>query len=124
MLVGDEPRLQQIAINLVGNAIKFTDQGSVTISAYLPDENTWAIAVKDTGPGIPEDAQSYIFDAFRQIDGSVTRKHEGFGLGLSIVQQLTTLMKGHVTVESTAGQGSVFTVILPLVIPAKETEKI
>ncbi|MEJ2746309.1 MAG: ATP-binding protein [Anaerolineae bacterium] len=107
-------------INLVGNAIKFTQQGHVIISVYSPDENTWAIAVKDTGPGIPESAQTYIFDAFRQVDGSVTRKHEGSGLGLSIVQQLATFMKGQVTLESAPGQGSVFTVILPLIVPAQE----
>jgi signal transduction histidine kinase len=120
LLVGDASRLEQIMINLVGNAIKFTQQGYVTISVYLPGKNTWAIAVKDTGPGIPESAQVYIFDAFRQVDGSVTRQHEGSGLGLSIVQQLATFMKGEVTLESTLGQGSVFTVILPLIVPAQE----
>jgi signal transduction histidine kinase len=120
LLVGDASRLEQIMINLVGNAIKFTQQGHVIISVYSPDENTWAIAVKDTGPGIPESAQTYIFDAFRQVDGSVTRKHEGSGLGLSIVQQLATFMKGQVALESAPGQGSVFTVTLPLIVPAQE----
>ncbi|MCP4425827.1 MAG: hypothetical protein GY803_15145 [Chloroflexi bacterium] len=122
VLVGDPPRIQQVMINLVGNAIKFTQEGSVTISVFLPDESTWAFAVKDTGPGIPEEAQSYIFDAFRQVDGSTTRRHEGFGLGLSIVHKLTTLMKGRVKLESTAGQGSQFTVILPLATPSQEEE--
>jgi signal transduction histidine kinase len=71
--------------------------------------------VRDTGMGIPEDEQEHIFDPFRQVDGSMTRKHAGFGLGLSIVNQLVALMGGDIAVKSTVGVGSVFTVTLPIV---------
>jgi signal transduction histidine kinase len=70
--------------------------------------------VSDTGPGIPVEAQSYIFEPFRQVDGSITRVHAGAGLGLSIVKQLTILMGGQITLESEVGRGSTFTVQLPL----------
>ncbi|MBE7551528.1 MAG: PAS domain-containing protein [Anaerolineales bacterium] len=112
---GDPARLEQIIINLVSNAIKFTEQGSVRICIYRPDETHWAIQVSDTGPGIPSEAHSYIFEAFRQVDNGVTPKQSGTGLGLSIVKQLTTLMEGQVTVESRVGQGSTFTALLPLI---------
>lgn len=112
---GDRARLEQIIINLVSNAIKFTEQGSVRICIYRPDETHWAIQVSDTGPGIPSEAHSYIFEAFRQVDNGVTSKQNGTGLGLSIVKQLTTLMEGQVTVESRVGQGSTFTALLPLI---------
>ncbi len=113
-LYGDFNRLQQILLNLVGNAIKFTEQGSVRIGLYCPDPSRWAIQVADTGPGIPEDAQALIFEAFGQVDGSITREYSGVGLGLSIVKQLTELMDGRITLTSEMGQGSVFTVSLPL----------
>ncbi len=114
-LPGDRQRLQQILINLVGNAIKFTDEGSVQVRIYRPNPSHWAMEVTDTGCGIPLDAQSYIFEPFRQVDGSATRKHAGSGLGLAIVKQLIHLMGGEVTLKSKVGQGSTFTVILPLV---------
>jgi PAS domain S-box-containing protein len=114
-LPGDRQRLHQILINLVGNAIKFTDEGSVHIRIYHPNATHWAMEVSDTGCGIPLEAQSYIFDPFRQVDGSTTREHTGSGLGLSIVKQLTTLMGGEITLKSKTGKGSTFTVILPLV---------
>jgi signal transduction histidine kinase len=115
-LSGDPQRLHQILANLVGNAIKFTEQGGVRLRVYLPDETHWALEVSDTGPGIPKEAGDYIFDAFRQVDSSATRKHSGVGLGLSIVKQLTTLMGGEITLESEVGRGSTFTVVLPLVL--------
>jgi signal transduction histidine kinase len=114
-LSSDFVQLQQIIINLVDNAIKFTEQGSVHVRIYQFDETYWAIQVTDTGPGIPAEAYAYIFDAFRQVDGTATRRYSGFGLGLSIVNQLTTLMGGQVKVESKLGQGSTFTVLLPLI---------
>jgi PAS domain S-box-containing protein len=114
LLSGDPQRLHQIILNLVGNAIKFTDQGSVSIRILRPTSDQWAIEVSDTGAGIPADAQVYIFDAFRQVDGSVTRKHTGVGLGLSIVKQLAVLMGGEVNLVSEVGRGSTFTVTLPL----------
>jgi PAS domain S-box-containing protein len=113
-LPSDQQRLHQILVNLVNNAIKFTEQGGVDVHIYRPDRDHWAIDVSDTGPGIPPEAQSYIFDAFRQVDGSVTRVHTGFGLGLSIVKQLTVLMGGDIRLASELGSGSTFTVVLPL----------
>lgn len=113
-LFGDAARLQQILVNLVSNAIKFTQRGGVRVKLYCPDADYWALRVSDTGPGIPAEAQTYIFEPFRQVDGSITRAHAGTGLGLSIVKQLTTLMGGEITLESKVGQGSTFTVYLPL----------
>ncbi|MBA2285243.1 MAG: PAS domain-containing protein [Ktedonobacteraceae bacterium] len=112
-------KLRQIVLNLLSNALKFTEQGEVTVSATRvrsPDqqEECLAIAVKDSGIGIPLAIQKRIFEAFYQADGSYTRKIGGTGLGLSIVSQLTTLLGGTVTVASIPGQGSTFTVILPL----------
>ncbi len=79
--------------------------------------------VTDTGHGIPESELPYIFDTFRQVEGTATRIHGGFGLGLSIVKQLVTLMNGDVKVKSKVDKGSTFTVTLPLVIPETEEEK-
>ena len=113
-LVGDANRLYQVLNNLVGNAIKFTEQGQVEVRFFRSGDTHWAIQVSDTGPGIPAEAQQFIFDAFRQVDSSTTRKYGGSGLGLSIIKQLVTLMDGEVTVESEIGQGSTFTIMLPL----------
>lgn len=121
-MYGDERRLQQILINLVGNAIKFTKTGQVQVRLYLVAPAEWAMEVKDTGPGIPVEAQSYIFDPFRQVDGSTTREHRGAGLGLSIVKQLTSIMGGRISLHSTMGQGSIFTVFLPLLHPENTIE--
>jgi signal transduction histidine kinase len=116
----DQVRFQQILVNLVGNAVKFTPTGTVRVCFYRPDLAHWALQVSDTGPGIPIEAQAYIFEPFRQVDGSPTRRHGGAGLGLSIVKQLTTLMGGQITLESEIGQGSVFTITFPLdFIPEK-----
>ncbi|GIK39398.1 MAG: hypothetical protein BroJett011_32310 [Chloroflexota bacterium] len=113
-LFGDQTRLQQILVNLVGNAIKFTTTGTVRVCFYRPDPAHWALQVSDTGPGIPIEAQTYIFEPFRQVDGSTTRQHDGAGLGLSIVKQLITLMGGQIALESEIGRGSTFTAIFPL----------
>jgi signal transduction histidine kinase len=114
-LLGDPHRLNQIVSNLVVNAIKFTDQGMVKVRLCRPDDNHWALQVSDTGPGIAPEAQSRIFEAFWQVDGSVTREvASGVGLGLSIVKQLTALMDGQVAVQSESGSGSTFTVTLPI----------
>jgi signal transduction histidine kinase len=113
-LAADPMRLKQILLNLVSNALKFTDEGGVHIQLYRYDTGRWAMAVSDTGPGIPAAAQAQIFEPFGQVDGSMTRQHTGTGLGLSIVKQFTTLMGGQVLLESELGQGSTFTVILPL----------
>ena len=114
MLVGSETAINQILLNLVSNAIRFTDQGSVDIHIYLPDPNSWALAVADTGTGIPVEAQSYIFQPFQQVDGSPTKGRGGSGLGLSIVERLTTLMGGEIDLKSELGVGSTFTIIFPL----------
>ncbi|MEM7344552.1 MAG: ATP-binding protein [Chloroflexota bacterium] len=113
-LVGDDQRLRQILTNLTGNAIKFTEHGSVQVRIFCPGEYQWAIEVSDTGPGIPEEAQSLIFDPFRQVDGSVTRQHGGSGLGLSITKKLTELMGGVILLKSNEVGGAIFTVILPI----------
>ena len=118
-IIGDLKRLQDILTNLAGNAIKFTQQGSVTVKIFQPDDAHWAIQILDTGPGISDQDQAYIFDPFRQVDGSLTREHGGVGLGLSIVKKLTILMDGEILLESELGQGTTFTVVLPL-IPVKE----
>ncbi len=115
ILHGDLYWLCQILVNLVSNAVKFTTQGTVNIRLYLSEATHWAMQVSDTGPGIPTEAQAYIFDAFRRIDDASTRSHAGAGLGLSIVKQLTTLMGGHITLTSQVGAGSTFTICLPLV---------
>ena len=113
-LYSDFSRLQDILINLVGNGIKFTEQGQVKVSLYCPDQAHWAIQVSDTGAGIPSKAQPHIFEPFNQVDGSITRVQGGVGLGLSIVQRLVTLLEGEITLHSELGQGSTFTITLPL----------
>jgi PAS domain S-box-containing protein len=122
-LISDRHRLHQVLVNLVGNAIKFTQQGKVSIRAFRRDTSHWSLEVADTGPGIPKEAQSYVFDPFRRVDESVTRQHEGTGLGLSIVKQLVGLLGGEITLTSEVGHGSVFTVVLPLVVE-QESQKV
>ncbi len=112
-------KLRQILMNLLSNALKFTEQGEVKLSAhpvFLNDKGTEGIAfvVQDTGIGMSPETQAHIFEAFYQADMSYTRKVGGTGLGLSIVKQLTVLLNGTVEVISTPGQGSTFTMKLPL----------
>jgi len=121
-IVGDENRLQQVVVNLVGNAVKYTRQGGVAVRLYCPSETRWAIEVRDTGAGIPAEARAFIFDPFRQVDNSITRENRGTGLGLSITKQLVELMGGEITLESEVDQGSVFTVYLPLITTTGEKE--
>src|SRR5258706_163498 len=113
-LNGDMLRLQQILFNLVSNAIKFTESGSVHMRIFLPDKEHWALQVTDTGIGIPQEAQAQVFASFWQVDSSVTRQYRGSGLGLSIVKQLSDLMKGNITLTSQPEKGSAFTVIFPM----------
>ncbi|MBZ0302284.1 MAG: HAMP domain-containing protein, partial [Anaerolineae bacterium] len=111
----DAKRFNQILSNLVGNAIKFTKEGSVKVRLYCPDDRHWALEVSDTGPGIEVNAQDHIFDAFWQVDGSMTREtSRGVGLGLSIVKQLTGLMNGKTAVVSKIGVGTTFRLVFPL----------
>jgi PAS domain S-box-containing protein len=116
-LYGDEKRLQQIIINLVGNAVKFTKSGGVKIRLFVPGPARWGIEVSDTGFGIPEEDQRYIFDAFRQVNNAITNENRGTGLGLSIVKQLVEIMDGSIHLTSKVGEGSTFTIILPLITP-------
>jgi len=113
-LYGDSRRIQQILINLVGNAFKFTSTGGVQVYFRLADPGYWAFDVQDTGSGIPLEAQEYVFETFRQTDQGATREHGGVGLGLSIVRSLASLMGGTVSLNSQLGRGSTFTVVLPL----------
>src|SRR5258706_5395278 len=113
-LIGDERRLRQIVINLIGNAIKFTRAGSVSVNFLQPTKDYWEIQVADTGTGITKEAQSYIYEPFRQVDNAITRDNRGIGLGLSITKQLVDLMGGRITLESEIGKGSTFTILLPI----------
>ena len=115
LINGDIARLQQILVNLINNAVKFTEKGSISLRLLRKNEQTWVMEVRDTGIGIPAEAVASIFVPFQQVDSTVTRKYGGFGLGLSIVRQLAELMGGQVDVTSNVGQGSCFTVSLPLV---------
>ena len=110
---GDARRLTQVLLNLVGNAIKFTEAGSVTITARRLGE-TVEIAVEDTGPGIPLADQQRIFEAFHQLDSSSTRRQGGTGLGLAIARQIVELHGGAIGVESEPGRGSRFLFTLPV----------
>jgi PAS domain S-box-containing protein len=117
---GDEENISRIAINLLGNAIKFTEQGSVTMRLY-PQEDMWALEVEDTGIGIPPHAREFIFDEFRQVDNSSKRQYGGSGLGLAIVQKLARAMKGNIVLKSEVGEGSTFTVLLPMQLETGST---
>jgi CheY-like chemotaxis protein len=128
-MIGDEGRLRQVLLNLLGNAIKFTERGEVVARARIEADGAVAaagaagsadlvtlhVSVADTGVGIPADKQELIFDAFTQADGSTTRRYGGTGLGLAICSQFVTMMGGRLWVESAGGQGSTFhfTVTLP-----------
>jgi signal transduction histidine kinase len=117
-LIGDGARLQQILVNLVTNAIKFTDNGSVSVRLFhVPDFRKWGIQVTDTGRGIPQNELPNIFETFRQVEDGATRTHGGFGLGLAIVRQLVNLMNGDIKVASGLDAGTTFTITLPLVTP-------
>ena len=110
----DEARLRQILMNLVGNAVKFTDRGLVEILARRHDETLVEVEVRDTGPGIAQGDIPRIFEQFRQLDGKTTRKAGGTGLGLSIVKRLVELLGGTLEVRSAVGHGSSFLVRLPV----------
>jgi PAS domain S-box-containing protein len=117
-LVGDPLRLKQIVVKLVENAIKFTDQGEVVLRAWVESKEEAAvvlhIAVADTGVGIPEDKIALVFEAFTQVDGSLTRRFEGAGLGLAICSELVRMMGGAIWVESGKDRGSTFHVTVRL----------
>jgi PAS domain S-box-containing protein len=108
----DEDRLKQILMNLLSNAVKFTQEGSVTVTARCQNGMV-TVAVADTGIGIPEDKLELIFEEFRQVDSRIVRTYGGTGLGLSISRRLARLLGGDLTVRSTIGAGSTFTVTIP-----------
>ena len=114
----DPQRLGQVLKNLLSNALKFTEQGSVVLRVSRAPGNRLSFAVQDTGIGVAADQQELIFEAFRQADGSTHRKHGGTGLGLSISRDLAKLLGGTLSLVSTPGQGSVFTLLLPLRLEA------
>ena len=118
IMKGDPGRLRQVLLNLVGNAIKFTGQGGVTVALSLGAEQDGrseiAFAVRDTGIGVPAEKQHMIFEAFAQVDGSTTREYGGTGLGLAICRRLVILMQGRIGVDSAPGRGSVFSFTVPL----------
>ncbi len=128
--VGDEGRIRQILFNLIGNAIKFTDSGSISVGVFSlpssrPDEHRILFSIKDEGVGIPDSKIDYIFESFTQVDGSLSRKHQGTGLGLSIVKRLILLMGGKITLESEYGVGTTvtFCIIVGEIVPKTIAEK-
>ncbi len=113
-LRGDSTRLRQVLVNLIGNAVKFTEWGQVVVAARFLPSGRLRTEVRDSGPGIPEAVQRKLFVPFTQADGSTTRRHGGTGLGLSICKRLTELMGGSIGCCSRLGQGSVFYFEVPL----------
>ena len=113
MAHGDARRVSQVLLNLVGNAIKFTDKGEVEIRAVV-DKGQFVLTVRDTGPGIADADQERIFGEFQQIDNSNTRKKGGTGLGLAISKRMVEMQGGTISVDSVFGQGSTFRVVLPV----------
>jgi signal transduction histidine kinase len=110
--LGDEQRLTQVLLNLVGNAIKFTDTGEVHVTAKVVDGH-FKVSVTDTGPGIPEEHQARIFEQFHQVDSSNTKAKGGTGLGLAIAKEIVEMHGGRIWVESTVGKGSTFQMEIP-----------
>ncbi len=117
LLKGDPARLRQILVNIVGNAVKFTEKGSVTVTVKKEAENNGSVeigfSVRDTGVGIPPERLGEIFESFTQADGSTTRKYGGVGLGITISRRLVKLMGGAISVKSRVGEGSAFSFSIP-----------
>ena len=117
--IGDPTRIRQMLMNICANAVKFTDKGSVTLKTWATPSETHGyanvyISISDTGIGIPSDKLDHIFEKFTQADSSITRKYGGTGLGLAIAKTFAEMMRGKITVNSTYGEGSNFTIFLPL----------
>lgn len=114
-LFSDPAKLKQIVLNLLSNAVKFTDEGEVKVVVKVLDGNSIKLEVMDTGSGIPADYLDIVFEEFRQVDGSNTRRNGGTGLGLAISRKLARLLGGDLTAQSEVGKGSTFTLTLPTV---------
>lgn len=124
--MGDAGRIRQILFNLLGNAIKFTHSGTIRVEVYTlphPDEGFRRLffSIEDSGVGIPDDKVEYVFDAFTQVDGSLSRHHTGTGLGLPIVKKLVNLMNGHCAIESELGVGTTVLFCIQVGIAEEET---
>jgi signal transduction histidine kinase/HAMP domain-containing protein len=119
---GDERRLTQVLLNLVGNAIKFTDQGEVAVKASATN-GAYTLSVCDTGPGIPPADQAKIFEEFQQADSSATKKKGGTGLGLSIARRIIEMHGGRIWVESQVGKGATFSINLPIKVEQQKSER-
>lgn len=113
-VIGDPGRLRQVIVNLIGNAAKFTEKGGVTVRVSADKDDLMSVAVTDTGPGIPVERQSAIFESFTQADESTARTHGGSGLGLTISKRLTEMMGGDLTLSSEVGVGSTFTATIQM----------
>jgi len=134
MVVGDPTRLRQVLVNLLGNAVKFTERGEILLSVRVAGRPGAAadllIQVRDTGVGIPAEGRARLFKPFSQVDASLTRSYGGIGLGLAICRRLVEMMGGKISVESESGQGSVFTIALRLPevaaepVPASEADRL
>jgi signal transduction histidine kinase len=120
-VLAEAPKLRVILQNLITNALKFTEEGEVEVSAEAPLPGLVQIHVRDTGPGIPGEHRERIFDLFQQLQpGDMRRK--GIGLGLALARRFARAMHGELTVESTVGEGSTFTLTLPAVVEAVDTQ--
>ena len=124
LVSGDPARVRQVVFNLLSNALKFTDSGEIAISATVQGDRRVAIAVRDSGIGIPADKLEAIFESFRQADAGTTRRFGGTGLGLAICRQLARAMGGEISVESRVREGSTFTVTLPLATPEQQASPV
>ncbi|MBF0448180.1 MAG: PAS domain S-box protein [Magnetococcales bacterium] len=120
-LEGDSFRLRQVLINLVSNAIKFTESGQILTTVNVESEDNIAFSVADTGPGIAQEKRQEIFQPFTQADSTTTRLHGGTGLGLTICQRLVALMEGYIRLESVLGEGSRFSFTLPMPALSEQT---
>lgn len=125
-LIGDDVRIRQILFNLLGNAVKFTDQGSIEVNAMrLPHQRTKGMVdvlftITDTGVGIPTEKIAYVFESFTQVDGTYTRRYQGTGLGLGIVRSLVDYMHGSIMVDSAPGEGTTMYITIQLALPSQD----
>jgi len=121
-IVGDSQRMKQILVNLISNAIKFTETGSVKVRIYKSGSDEWKMEVSDTGPGIPENSIQAVFEPFKQLPEASRILRKGYGLGLSITRQLIRLMGGDIVLESEVGKGTTFIATIPLITEMENAE--